>query len=728
MLRLVREDHRFLLWLSLGALVLRVIYVLESQANPFFSAPVVDAQAFLDQARQIAQGNWIGGAEPFWQPPLYPYFLALLCALTPEQFLFLAIRLVQAVMGTASCVLVYLLARRAADRRVGRAAALLMAAYGPLIYYDGELLAVPLEILLNLLLLVLLTMATEDDRPGQWIASGAVAGLAAITRPNVLLFLVLYALWQAGVRRAKPGALRGRTLLNRALLLGLPLALIIGAVTVRNYLVGGDLVAISSNGGVNFYLGNNAQYDSTVAIHPGHHWENLVGEPLQAGCTTPSQCSGYFYRKAFAFIGSAPGEYAALLLKKTWLFWSGPEIKRNQSMYYAREHSRLLSLLLWDRVVSFPFGLVGPLSLLGLGLTRGMGTPRASILRLYALGYTASVVLFFVTARYRAPVVPVLLIFAAWALSALVQRVRDRSYRYPATAVAVLLVLLVGLNQGSAARPEDDAQLYHDLGEVHLRKADYPRAIEFLSRALQLESDYPSAHHNLAVAYLEQQRYDQAILHAREALRSQPMNLDTRSVLAQALAGSGQPREARAELQQVLRRNPSLQPAGYHYGRLLLRQGQPAEALPYLLAASQWQSGSYWIQYELGQAFQGTGQLDRALEQFRRAEVLDPSRPEAANAAGAMLLLGGQPQQARACFDRALQRDPGNPEALTNLGFLSLKEGRFRQAIELLGRALHRTTNPAPVYRGLAQAYRATGQKERARELEDRLQILVPAP
>ena len=34
--------------------------------------------------------------------------------------------------------------------------------------------------------------------------------------------------------------------------------LVIAPVTLRNYTIGGDFVLISYNGGVNFYLGNNA--------------------------------------------------------------------------------------------------------------------------------------------------------------------------------------------------------------------------------------------------------------------------------------------------------------------------------------------------------------------------------------------------------------------------------------------------------------------------------------
>ena len=96
MFLLLREERLFLLLLCFAALLLRLIY-LYHRTSPFFDAPIVDALTFLEQARQIAGSDWWAGSEPFWQPPLYPYFLALICGLVPEQY-FVAIRLAQSLL------------------------------------------------------------------------------------------------------------------------------------------------------------------------------------------------------------------------------------------------------------------------------------------------------------------------------------------------------------------------------------------------------------------------------------------------------------------------------------------------------------------------------------------------------------------------------------------------------------------------------------------------------
>ena len=58
------------------------------------------------------------------------------------------------------------------------------------------------------------------------------------------------------------------------MLLGLLVA--IAPVTLRNYALGSDVVLISSNAGINFYLGNNPDYQRTVNIRPGWEWYELL--------------------------------------------------------------------------------------------------------------------------------------------------------------------------------------------------------------------------------------------------------------------------------------------------------------------------------------------------------------------------------------------------------------------------------------------------------------------
>ena len=143
------------LWLVFGlALLLRVIYILEIDQSPLFAHPAVDSETYTRQAMQLATGNWLGvGQGPFWQPPLYPYFLGVVQALAPGTF-FHAARLVQALMGALVCAMVFWIGRHLFNPAVGLMAAVAAALYGPLIFFDGELLPATLSVFLNMAALV----------------------------------------------------------------------------------------------------------------------------------------------------------------------------------------------------------------------------------------------------------------------------------------------------------------------------------------------------------------------------------------------------------------------------------------------------------------------------------------------------------------------------------------------------------------------------------------------
>ena len=103
-------------WVAAGivllALVLRLLHVWQMSASPLFADPSVDAATYVEYATRLAAGQWLGwGQGPIWQPPLYPYVLALVKLVFADSF-FYAVRFLQAVMGALSCLLVYRIGRR----------------------------------------------------------------------------------------------------------------------------------------------------------------------------------------------------------------------------------------------------------------------------------------------------------------------------------------------------------------------------------------------------------------------------------------------------------------------------------------------------------------------------------------------------------------------------------------------------------------------------------------
>ena len=91
------------------ALAVRLVHVWQMRATPFFSVLLGDSRGYDEWARRIAAGEWIG-RDVFYQAPLYPYFLGVIYAVADTISCSSAI--VQALIGSASCVLLAIAAAR----------------------------------------------------------------------------------------------------------------------------------------------------------------------------------------------------------------------------------------------------------------------------------------------------------------------------------------------------------------------------------------------------------------------------------------------------------------------------------------------------------------------------------------------------------------------------------------------------------------------------------------
>jgi tetratricopeptide (TPR) repeat protein len=533
------------------ALAVRLFYIHEIRSLLWFDVPLVDGASYFRIANKIAGGDLLAGHDAFWQPPLYSYFLAFLLKLAGPDMGF--IYAVQAVLGALSCVLAAGIGARIGGRRAGIATGLVMALYGPLIHFDAQPLIPVLHVVLALGGLALLLRGAAGDvaaarRPIAWGGAGFLWGLAAVATPNILLAVPPAAAWIAwrGVRGA--GAPGGR---RRAVLLFLAgVTLPVAAVAVRNLVVSGEPVLISSNGGINFYIGNNPDYDLTVRIRPGGEFERLAQQPENLGVLGEAAKSRWFMARAVDFLVHYPGAALRLYGRKALDLLAGREIPRNEDIYDYRRTSILLRALVWRFVVAFPFGLVAPLAAAGVAALFGdrkaddPARSAALLLLLYAGAYAVSILLFFPTDRYRLPIVPVLAVFAGVWLGA------PSAVRRSRAVLATLLLGLVAFNLDAMTPrqswPEEEAlnRAYALRVKGRLDEA----RVECL-RAIDLNPLRIDPRNMLAVMAAEAGDREEAVTRYREVLELAPDFIDVRRSLGEVLGALGRVEEARHEWQ-----------------------------------------------------------------------------------------------------------------------------------------------------------------------------------
>lgn len=546
------------------SLLLRLIffYINESR-NPLFYHPILDAGFHHDWAIEILSGNFWGD-EIFFRAPLYPYVLAGLYKISGSSIAFAI--LVQHLMGAVTCVLVYRLAREFFAASVAIVAGILCALYWPLIYFEGDLLIAALNVCLDVLALLVLAAAMRTARGSLFVWAGFVIGLSAIARPSILAFVPCIPIVFVLASKARGVAVPWR---RQTVWVALGLVVAISPVVIRNYIVGHDMVPIASQGGVNFYIGNNPSSNGSRAWVPGLRAdlqgsfqgaielaEKEVGRSLK-----PSEVSNYYFKKGLDFILSSPGDAAKLTLKKLYLFWAGVERSNDKYIQFFWRHFGL-------GVLPLPgFWLVGPLGLLG-GVLLWKRRNEMALLYLFAISYMVGVVVFFVNARFRLPVAPVLMVFAAYALCYLYSALRERRGDLgKALVVLAVCVFIVDTDYVTfrGVRALDEAVTHYTLGNAYLKMDRKIEALTSFEAAHAMQQRYPtpgyaqiagSVDYQLGVLYKENGYTSRSIEAFKRIRRDDPAAVPASRELGALYEGARQFSEAIKSYQFVLAAEP----------------------------------------------------------------------------------------------------------------------------------------------------------------------------
>jgi tetratricopeptide (TPR) repeat protein len=507
------------------AFSIRLIYLIQINSSlPFFWAPILDELYHDTWAQQIASGEW-GGTEPFFRAPLYVYLLALVYKVVGHN-LFLA-RLFHVFVGSLSCVLILLIATKLFNRTIGILSSVTACFYAMLVFYDAHLLITTLIVFLDLALIALLIRAGEKPSPLNWLLSGAVLGLSAIARPNILIFLPFILIWM--IFRFK-NRLEGKAILIRWAVLFVGAVLMIAPVTLRNYFVGKDVVLIAWQGGFNFYLGNNPDATGYTPISPLTGGD-LVGALGRATAVAeqemkrelkPSEISAFWYKKGVDFILSQPLNWLKLLGKKITYFWKGYEISNPLNIYLHKEFSSVFNVLLGAGIIYLPFGLMGPFSILGLFITLKRWKEYL-LLYLFILSYSASVIIFFVCARFRMPIIPFLLMFSSFFLWWLYDKIKSKQTTRILISLCALAILVVPLNTRLEHLAGDQRYADHySLGTSYGNLGRWNEAMQEFKTSLIFRPNYAPSHHGLGIVYDRLGKTDLAIQEYRQAIRCDP--------------------------------------------------------------------------------------------------------------------------------------------------------------------------------------------------------------
>lgn len=523
---------------------------------------VSDSAKYQRWATGISRGEAPSGV--FNMAPLYPYLLAFMYRMSGVAQT--GILTLQAFFGSLSVVFVYLTAKIAFNERAALVSGMIALLYGPALFYDGLILSESTQYLLYSALIFFLVRCLLKQAWRDYITAGALAGLCALGRASMLAVLpFVIVLILVGSKKKRETALRAAGMVAMTILMLLPAT----AHNIRN----GDAVLVTSNFGLNLFIGNNPGADGRYNTPRGLSLDEdfagtRVAEILTGKKLKPSGVSGFWTGKALEHIADDPLRAIRLTLLKFARFFEGYEIPQAENYYYLRGRFPAL------KIAFLPFWIVAPLGLTALIVT--LRENRSSrLLLVFIFAYALSIVPFFVIARFRLLVVPAMLAGSGYACLHLYSCVKGGhgAAAFRAGALLVLLIVLVMLPGASENKIRDrsltmmnEGLFYYGARNMRAAEAQFKRAIELdpgnvlalnnlsgiyysmgrvdeaveiIERSIRVDSTQGLPHYNLGMVYEKRGDMERAVEKYRKALSLMPYSAKVRKRLETLTSDGG---------------------------------------------------------------------------------------------------------------------------------------------------------------------------------------------
>lgn len=687
--------------------VARLVYFVLYLRSPLAGYHIVDQAYYLDWAKQIAAGDWLG-SEVFEQGPLYPYLLGIFLRVIGDHLNIVIF--LQLLVGMATALLTSLCARRLFDANIGLAAGLIAALYGPLVFYECRIMKSFLEPALTILSFYAAIRYRQDCRFRWLVPCGGSIGLACLLRESHILLAIPAALATAfPATTTAPLPTRGKRLIAVGVLAVATLLPILPSA-VRNYRVAGEWIWVTAGGGEVFYMAHGPRatgYYSPpefITARPPREHEDFRREAQRrtGQKLTRGESSRYWFHEGLNEIAAHPLRMLRLTCVKAAVLLNNFEVPDSASYAIARDFVPLLLILP-------SFGWIAGLGAWGIVLClrrwREQWLPVA-----YVVAYALPVLLLYNFGRFRIGMMPIWIVLAAYGLLSIVRGWRSGANRWQAAAgllVAGVFTLIAFLP------PLGYTQMDYRLGSLLLKgslsrragdntaaERAFQQALELARQAFDAEGQrrggqfraarkLAEAHLELASLYRSENRSQEALAHFTAAVEVQPDSLE----------------------------------AHYNLANLLLAGGQTAAAIEQYEQAIVIDPDDVDTLINLGGALVGAGRLDEATERLQTALAIDPRRAKALYNLANARLLQGQIELAVEHYRQSLAIDAANPDVHNNLGQAYLKLNRVPEAMTQFRAALALENNHANARINLArtldsQGNRAEAISEYARALE----------
>ncbi len=590
---------------------IRIFYWIQFQSTDLGPILLVDAEGYHLKALKLLNEGWLGESA-FYQAPLYPYFLAVIYKIFGQKLLI--VQGIQIALSIATVWLIYKIGESLFNRKVSILSAVFCAIYGPFIFYSVLILKVTLSLFFSCLFILTLLRSYDSPKKSVIFIGGILLGINIALRGNYLLLYPAAALWiLLAFSKVK--------IVNRFINLfvfTMGMVLCVFPMTLRNYVLSGDFVLTSYQAGANFYIGNNPNAKGNytllefVKANPEFEEtdfrrkaETLAGYPLK-----PSEISQFWFKKTLNYITAFPKKFIRLLGTKTFLFFNNYEIPDNYDYQFLKTLTPALN------IGFLSFGIVFLLAAAGISLFLWTG-PKFYLMYGFIIAYAASVILFFVTSRYRIPIVPILLPFSAMFALEGSKQIRQISRKHLTLlsvflfAIALMIFKPVSLVEFSFS--------YKSMGLAYEKKERFKKALALYEKAEKIKPGDAKAIYHMGVIFSK----------------------------------TGNNQKAKEMFLKSIQQDPKLSEAHFSLGEIYKKIGRRNDAIASYKTGLEINPSDHYSHFNLAELYRLNGLIDKSIKENVIAIRIKPDFAEAHFNLGGLLIIKKNYTKAKSHYDQA---------------------------------------------------------------------------
>jgi Tfp pilus assembly protein PilF len=330
------------------------------------------------------------------------------------------------------------------------------------------------------------------------------------------------------------------------------------------------------------------------------------------------------------------------------MFFNAYEMPQIESYQAGRDRHSALRFLFVGFWFILSLGLMGMIYLL-------RQWRRYFLLYGYILSFAASIILFFITARYRVQIAPILCLFAAYALLVVLPRALSRA-KHSLVPLIVLGIIVVSTRPGLFALPRKDVEWREHTHQARRlsRVNRHDEALEEISKAVAIHPEHHDSYIQRAIIYKNQRNYFKAI----------------------------------GDYSKALKIRPDLPTVHYDLGQSLRQVRMYEPAIEAYLKAVEIDPRMTQAYNNIGITYRALKNHAKAVEYFNKVIQIDPRYTKGYNNLGATLAESGDPDRAIEVLEKAIDIDPGYANSYKNLAMAQIQKQRVPAAAATLRKYL----------------------------------------